>query len=191
MAPQDASLGILSKDGAMTRIQCWRISRLASFLVLVLLVTLAGQGMARQDTVTTVRDWNNYDDAILSGIGLHFGEIGGEGLAFRVPLKWWLYLQVAGGIWHTGGDRKHNLGANLNYILRQDQRLRLYVSGGTAFFYHRTSKVVDQDWNLGAGVGVEYLQGPRWAWKVEADFAYLGRNGDIKVVPQAGVTYYW
>jgi hypothetical protein len=40
-------------------------------------------------------------------------------------------------------------------------------------------------------VGVEYLQGQRWSWKVEADFAHLGKTGDIKVVPQAGIAYYW
>ena len=26
---------------------------------------------------------------------------------------------------------------------------------------------------------------------IEADFAHLGKSGDIKVVPQAGIAYYW
>ena len=127
-------------------------------------------------------------------------KLGGHGLAFRMPLRWWLYLQVAGGVWHTEDKKQHDVGFNLNYLLRQDQRLRLFINAGVGYFYRRElvgtsggQDVFDTDknWNLGGGVGLEYLQGSRWAWKVEADFAHLGKSGDIKVIPQAGISYYW
>lgn len=147
-----------------------------------------------------VRDWNNTSDTLLGGLGLHYGQLGGHGLSFRVPLRWWLYFQVAGGVWHTSDNRHHNVGFNLNYILRQDQRTRVFINGGLGYFYHKELTGssggqdiydLDENWNLGGGVGIEYLQGQRWSWKVEADFAHLGKSGDIKVVPQFGITYYW
>ncbi len=133
-------------------------------------------------------------------VGLHYGQLGGHGLSFRLPLQWWLYFQVAGGVWHTSDKQQHNIGFNLNYVLRQDQRMRIFISAGSGYFYSKelvgTSGGEDihdleKNWNLGGGVGIEYLQGHRWAWKVEADFAKLGKSGDIKVVPQAGISYYW
>ncbi len=145
-------------------------------------------------------DWNKTSDPVVNAVGLHYGQIGGHGLSFRVPVRWWLYVQVAGGVWHTDNKQDHNFGFNFNYILRQDQRLRIFVSGGTAFFHSKETfdSVGDQEsynlqenWNVGGGVGIEYLQGLRWAWKVEADFAHLGKSGDIKVVPQVGIAYYW
>lgn len=146
------------------------------------------------------RDWNNSQDKLQSAIGLHYGDLGGNGVSFRFPLRWWLYAQVGGGIWHTGDDKKHNVGVQLNYILRQDDRLRLYIGAGVGTFYH--SKLVDdsgttqnwekdQDWNVGAGVGVEYLLGPRWALQAELDFAHKSKNDSITVIPQVGLHFYW
>ena len=43
----------------------------------------------------------------------------------------------------------------------------------------------------GAGVGVEVLQGSRWAWLVELDFVHEERTGNTTVSPQAGISYYW
>lgn len=149
---------------------------------------------------TGVRDWNQIADPLQGAIGLHYGQIGGHGLSFRVPLRWYLYLQAAGGVWHTEDKKQHDVGFNLNYLLRQDQRVRLFISVGTGYFY-RKEKVgtgdggdvfdTETNWNVGGGVGLEYLQGERWSWKLEADFAHLGKSGDIKVVPQAGISYYW
>jgi hypothetical protein len=143
-----------------------------------------------------VRDWNDSVDTLEGGIGLHYGKLGGHGLAFRLPLRWWLYFQVAGGIWHTADHKQHNVGFQLNYILRQDQRLRIYLSAGTGYFYDNEQVqpdawVTDKNWNVGAGVGLEYLMGRRWSLQVEGDFARLGDSGDIKVIPQAGIYYYW
>ncbi|MFT5233394.1 MAG: hypothetical protein ACI9UQ_001427 [Candidatus Krumholzibacteriia bacterium] len=145
-------------------------------------------------------DWNQSGDPLQSALGLHYGQVGGHGLAFRMPVRWWLYVQVAGGIWHTDDKKEHNAGVNLNYVLRQDARTRIFVSGGGAYFYSE-DKVgefggedvfeTEKNWNWGGGVGIEYLQGKRWAWKVEADFARLGSSGNIKVIPQAGISYYW
>jgi len=170
------------------------------FTLLVLaLGASAGVGNARAQDAS-VRDWNNTGDPLLGGVGLHYGQIGGHGLSFRMPLRWWLYFQVAGGVWHTSDKQQHNVGFNLNYILRQDQRTRIFISAGTAYFYRKEdlgnvggqeTYDLETNWNLGGGVGIEYLQGRRWAWKIEADFAHLGKSGDIKVVPQAGIAYYW
>jgi len=144
----------------------------------------------------TVRDWNDTADPLQGSIGLHYGKIGGHGLAFRLPVKWWLYVQLAGGLWHTGDEKLHNYGLNLNYILRQDQKLRLFISGGGAYFYEdkKNSQDIWEEesyWNYGAGVGVEVLQGKRWSWKLEAVFIHYGNSDDIKITPQVGLFYYW
>jgi hypothetical protein len=181
---------------------CLIISRLphslalgASLLGLFLFMSLPATVRAQAQP-----DWNDTGDPLQGAVGLHYGQLGGHGLSFRAPVAWWLYVQVAGGVWHTGDAKRHNLGFNLNYLLRQDQRLRLYVMAGAGYFYRKLkvdsaggTDVFDRDsnWNLGGGVGIEHLQGQRWSWKVEAAFAHLGRSGDIKVIPQAGLAYYW
>ena len=145
-------------------------------------------------------DWNNEQDSMKSAIGLHYGNLAGHGVSFRVPLKWWLYAQIGGGIWHTSENERHNVGFELNYILRQDDKMRLFLGAGLGNFYH--NELVghsgddeiwadDSNWNVGAGVGIEYLMGVRWAVQAEFDFAHTGENGDIKVAPQLGVHYYW
>lgn len=146
------------------------------------------------------RDWNQAGDTLEGGIGLHYGNLGGTGLSFRVPVRWYLYLQGGGGIWHTSDDQKHNLGGQLNFILRQDALRRLYLSGGVGYFYHRekvgTSAGADvweksENWNVGAGVGIEYLIGSRVALQGELDFVREGEDGDVKVSPQVGLHFYW
>ncbi|MEN8005947.1 MAG: hypothetical protein ABFS42_02990 [Candidatus Krumholzibacteriota bacterium] len=142
------------------------------------------------------RDWNDSVDTLEGGIGLHYGKLGGHGLSFRLPLEWWLYFQVSGGIWHTAGHKQHNIGFQANYILRQDQRTRIFIAAGTAYFFDHEEEPAgvwtkEKNWNLGAGVGLEYLMGKRWSLKIEGDFAHLGSSGDIKVIPQAGIYYYW
>ena len=143
-----------------------------------------------------VRDWNDPVDVLEGGIGLHYGKLGGHGLSFRVPINWWLYFQVAGGIWRTSDTRWSNIGVEAQYLLRQDQRLRIYLNGGAGYFYD--SKEVqaatwetDKNWNYGAGVGLEYLLWKRVGIQVDGDFAKHGDSGDITVIGQAGIHYYW
>jgi len=193
----------VSKDGAMfpNLLSHPPLSvRMSLCLALVLVAGLCGEPATSQAQSSSGVDWNNTGDPLHSAIGLHYGQLGGHGLAFRAPLRWWLYAQIAGGVWHTADRQQHNLGFNLNYILRQDQRVRVFINVGTAYFYDKeklnTTSAgdvhdLDKNWNLGGGVGIEYLQGRRWSWKLEADFAHLGKSGDIKVVPQAGIAYYW
>ena len=78
--------------------------------------------------------------------------------------------------------------------------MRIYLGGGLAYFYdkERVENTPQRDvweksanWNTGLGVGLEVLQGRRWSWQVEADFAHLGKSGDITIVPQVGVYFYW
>ncbi|MFN2370446.1 MAG: hypothetical protein ABR506_04740 [Candidatus Krumholzibacteriia bacterium] len=145
-------------------------------------------------------DWNDTADPLLAAVGLHYGRIGGHGLAFRLPVQWWLYLQTAGGLWHTQERKRHNLGLELNYILRQDRTMRLYLAGGAGYFHDKEQTgtrdgvdVWDEEshWNYGFGVGVELLRGRRWSVQFEGNFMHNGDSGEIKVAPQAGVYYYW
>ncbi len=147
-----------------------------------------------------VPDWNDAGDPLEAAIGLHYGRIGGHGLSFRLPLRWYLYLQAAGGLWHTEDHKQHNLGLQANFILRQDQVLRLYLAAGAGWLYDKErvddtpgAEVWDtQDHiNYGAGVGLELLRGRRWALQLEGDFMHNGRTGDVKVTPQFGIHYYW
>lgn len=147
-----------------------------------------------------VPDWNDPSDTMTSAVGLHAGRVGGHGLSFRLPLRWYLYLQPTGGIWHTNDRKRHNVGAQIHYILRQDQKLRLFLGAGGAYFYDK-EKVgvaggqdvydVRQDWNWGAGVGVERLLSSRWALQLELDFIRYGDSGNIQVTPQGGIYFYW
>jgi len=147
-----------------------------------------------------VPDWNDPSDTMAHAVGLHYGRVGGHGLSFRLPLKWFLYLQPTGGIWHTSDHKRHNVGLQLHYILRQDQKLRLYLGGGGAYFYDKEKTGVsdgsdiyttETNWNWGAGVGIERLLGHRWALQVELDFIRYGDSGNIQVTPQAGIYFYW
>ncbi|MFO7607923.1 MAG: hypothetical protein R6X35_01815 [Candidatus Krumholzibacteriia bacterium] len=167
--------------------------------VLAALVVLAAPpaAVAQADPVP---DWNDSADPLLAAVGLHYGRIGGHGLAFRLPVQWWLYLQTAGGLWHTQDRKRHNLGLELNYILRQDRTMRLYLAGGAGYFYDKEQTgtrdgvdVWDQEshWNYGFGVGVELLRGRRWSAQLEGNFMHNGDSGETKVTPQAGVYYYW
>lgn len=165
---------------------------------LALLTMFSTTAAVAQDPA--VRDWNKMGDTLEGAIGLHYGKLGGNGLSFRWPLRWYLYTQVGGGIWHTTDDQKHNLGLQLNYILRQDAHLRLFLGAGVGYFYHREKVGTEagrdlwhktKDWNTGAGVGIEYLLGPRVAVQGELDFVHEGSDGEIKVSPQVGIHYYW
>lgn len=144
----------------------------------------------------SIRDWNDSVDTLEGGIGLHYGKLGGHGLSFRLPIRWFLYFQVSGGILHTADHKQHNVGFQLHYLLRQDQRTRIFLAAGTGYFFDEkriqgNDWDKDKNWNVGAGVGIEFLMGKRWSLQIEGDFAHLGDSGDIKVIPQAGIYYYW
>jgi hypothetical protein len=188
-----------TKDGAMRthHRHAAAATALAAVFAAILVLGPAGPAVAQQGAVP---DWNDPSDPLMSAVGLHYGRIGGHGLSFRLPLKWWLYLQASGGLWHTGDHKQHNLGFEANYILRQDQTLRLFLAAGGGYFYdkEKTGSVdgIDQwrqesNWNYGFGVGVELLRGRRWSLLLEGDFFHDGKSGDTKVTPQAGIYYYW
>ncbi len=174
-------------------------AKFSCFLAVVLLglILMTGPAFAQY---AGQPDWNKTGDTLEGALGAHYGKLGGHGLAFRVPLRWYLYLQVAGGVWHTADHKQHNTGFQLDYILRQDQRTRLYVTGGAAYFYDKEKRKtagspevwdLDDDWNVGGGVGVEYLKGLRWSLQFEADFVHDAGHQETTLVPQVGLYYYW
>ena len=145
-------------------------------------------------------DWNRIDDPMQGGLGLHAGKIGGSGLAFKWPLQWFLQVQVAGGIWNGEEDKRHDFGVELQYLLRQDPKLRLYLMTGAGYYYHKQQErhtsgeefwETDDSWNTGFGVGVERLVGERWSLKMDLDFTYQTDDDTVKLWPQAGVFFYW
>jgi hypothetical protein len=166
---------------------------------IVAALTLAA-GLLAATPAAAAPDWNRLDDPMVGGIGLHVGKIGGTGLALKYPLKWYLQLQVAGGIWRQGDTRWHNLGFEVHYILRQDDRLRLFLLGGAGYWHDEDRKEDNagqefwdesSNWNLGFGVGAERLIGERWAVKADVDFTFQGDDDSITLWPQAGVLFYW
>jgi hypothetical protein len=143
-----------------------------------------------------VKDWNRLDDPMQGGIGVHVGKLGGVGLAYKYPPVWWLNLQMAGGIWHTDENKRHNIGFEAQYLLRQDARLRLFLAAGAGFFYHKEvhddrPDVVKDYWNTGFGIGVEWLNGDRFSIQLEGDFTHEGDDEDFIFLPQVGVFFYF
>jgi hypothetical protein len=164
----------------------------AALIVVGLLLAAAAQGAPG--------DWNRVDDPMQGAVGLHLGKIGGTGLAFKGPILWFLQLQVAGGIWNTRDDRRHDIGAELQYILRQDPSLRLFLLGGVAYDYHKDRQRHENGeefWrtrthaNYGFGVGIEKLIGERWAVKTDLDFTIEGDTDNVRPWPQIGLFFYW
>lgn len=148
----------------------------------------------------SARDWNRANDPMLDAVGLHAGKIGGVGLSFKFPLQWWLYGQATGGIWHTADNKRHNAGFEVQYLLRQDRTLRLFVAGGLGYFYHQERQAVlggddlvktRHSLNTGFGVGAEMLRSERLSVQVEADFTHEGRDGSVTVFPQVGAYFYF
>ncbi len=169
-------------------------------VLLAFAIVVLGSGVATPPAALAVKDWNRTDDAMTHAVGLHAGKIGGTGLAFVVPVTWFIHAQVAGGVWNTEGDHRYNLGLEFHYLLRQDPKLRLFLVAGAAYYSHDEQVNRDdgtQGWDLeksanaGFGVGVERLIGDRWALKLDLDFTYEGDDGDIRPWPQAGLFFYW
>ena len=177
-----------------------RMLLLGLILVVVNLATCGGAAGQAAAAPGGRPDWNRTDDPLLDSVGLHAGKIGGVGLAFKFPLRWWLYGQAAGGIWHTSDNKRHNAGFELQYLLRQDSRLRLFVAAGLGYFYHKervkvvggtdTAKVSDS-LNTGFGLGVEWLHSQRFSVQGELDFTHESDGGAITVFPQVGIFYYF
>ncbi len=167
---------------------------------LVVLFVLSGSAFLTSDALAAgaTPDWNRDQDTLEGALGLHYGKLGGHGLAFRVPIRWYLYFQAAGGIWHTQDRKRHNVGAEVHYILRQDTRTRIFLAGGMAYFYDKEKLGgggdnwrQDSNYNVGLGVGLEFLKGRRWSAQVELDFVHDGGSENITIAPQAGIYYYW
>lgn len=155
-------------------------------LILVLLLC----AFAPQVVAQTL-DWNRVDDPLYEAIGLNMGLASGFGLSYKFPVQWWLYAQVAGGIWNNKDDNRHNVGVSLQYILRQNGRDKIYLTACGAHFYHQESGRVTDHINLGFGVGGERLLGERTAVSVEAVFTDRGDEDSVMIFPQVAAHYYF
>lgn len=169
------------------------------YLTVGLLTLIAVTLAACPQAASATRDWNRFDDPLQSAVGIHAGKSGGVGLSLKFPVWWWLYLQPTGLVWHTADRKRHDIGLQLLYLLRQDATLRVYSVVGGAYFYDKqrheqdgqSYEEVDDYWNWGAGVGVEWLLSSRWSLQGDIDFTYNGDNGDIYPFPQVGLFFYW
>jgi len=158
---------------------------LALLLGAVILTTLTA-GASAQD-----RDWNRIDDPMYEAIGLHLGLSSGAGLSYKFPIQWWLYGQATGGIWNKRHDKRHNLGFELQYILRQSGRDRVYLGAGIGHYYHNDNGRIKDHVNTGFGVGLERLYWERAAVQAEVDFLYQGDEDSVILFPQVGVYFYF
>ena len=154
-------------------------------LFALLLICLAPQAGAQ------VLDWNRVDDPLVEAIGLNMGFASGFGLSYKFPVQWWLYAQVAGGIWNNKDDARHNLGASLHYVLRQNGRDKIYLAASAAHFYHKKDGRSLDHLNYGFGVGGERLLGERTAVSVELVFTDRGDDDSVMIFPQVAGHYYF
>jgi len=176
----------MSRNTEVSRMSFSKSTALKLLIATVLLFTFASQAAAQ------TRDWNRVDDPLYEAIGLNMGLASGVGLSYKFPIKWWLYGQVAGGIWNNKDDNRHNVGFSLQYILRQNGRDKLFLSGGAAHYYHKEKGRTQDHVNTGFGVGMERLMGERTAIQVEAVFTYRGNATEsLMVFPQVGVHYFF
>ena len=172
-----------------------------STLILSALVPLSALWPAAAVAQTVAQKyWNRLDDPLTAALGVHVGKTGGTGLAFKFPIQWWLYVQAAGMVWNTSDNKRHNIGFELQYLLRQDQKTRLFLAAAAANYYHSKREpvagnednwVTEENWNYGFGVGGEWLIGKRWSLQAEIQFTHDGEDDNFILLPQAGAFYYW
>jgi len=155
-------------------------------LITVVLIMLATASVAQ------LPDWNADDnDPMLEAIGLHTGYSGGFGLSYKFPVKWWLYCQLAGGIWNTNDHQRNNLGLSVQYVLRQEGEMKIFIAGSAAHFHHKDNGITKSHWNRGFGVGAERLIGQRTAVQAELAFTHRGNKDTIMLFPQVGLNFYF
>ena len=107
-------------EGTMRRILAFHRPGWAACLVCAIVAMAFGTVSQARAQYASAGDWNRTTDTMAGALGVHYGKLGGHGLSFRYPLHWYLYLQTSGGIWHTADHKRHNVGAQLDYILRQE-----------------------------------------------------------------------
>lgn len=153
-------------------------------LLTILICTVAWSEATAQDTS---RDWNQDYDPYYGGVGLNFGASSGVGLAFRWPALPQTMFTATGAAWGKSGQIQWDAGLEAHYILRQAGRTRLFVGPSVAYYQLDGDGTV----NIGAGVGLEYLLWPRWSFKCDMSFTWLGSEEAIYPLPQAGLLFYW
>lgn len=159
----------------------------AIFATVLVAAALATVAPASAQTL----DWNRVDDPMIEALGVHLGLSSGTGLSYKYPLQWWLYAQVTGGIWNSSEHKRHNLGLELQYVLRAQGRDKLFLGAGIGHYYHKSPDWTRDHVNTSFGVGLERLYGERTAVQLEVDFLYQGDEDSVILFPQAGVYFYF
>ncbi len=162
---------------------------LRAALCTALVLSLVALEARAQSTPATSGNWNQQYDPYVGAIGLSLGFTDGTGLALRWPALPQTMAGIAGGVWGSSDDLAWNLGMELDVILRQAGRLRLFVGPALAFFSDDTEN--DTDVNFSAGVGLEVLVRQRLSVKFDLDFTYLGDDGDVFPLPQVALFFYF
>jgi hypothetical protein len=152
-------------------------------IVITALALLAAPASAQEDG----RDWNQAYDPYVGGLGVTLGASAGSGLSIRWPALPQTMFTATGAAWGKSGELQWDLGLEAHYILRQAGRTRLFVGPSAAFY--QTDE--NEDWNIGAGVGLERLLWPRWSLKLDLSFTWLQGEDSIYPLPQVGLIYYW
>jgi len=154
-----------------------------SILAAVLVALFAGTACAQDDG----RDWNQPYDPYVGALGLGVGASSGSGLAIRWPAFPQIMCTATGAAWGKSGEIQWDMGLSAHYILRQAGKSRLFVGPSTAIYQLDG----ERDWNLGAGVGIEYLLWPRWSLQLDLSFTWLSGEDAVYLLPQAGLLFYW
>jgi hypothetical protein len=160
-------------------------------LLLVMILSIMAPWLLPGYASAEVRDWNQLDDPLYEALGVHGGMSAGFGLSYKFPIQHWLYAQATGAIWNTKSHKWHNMGFELEYVLRQAGRDKLYLDAGLAYYYNKDDGEADKTLNSGFGVGLERLMGERWSVQVQLDFTYWDAEDSLMMFPQLGLYYYF
>ena len=134
-------------------------------------------------------DFNDSADPFVAAVGLAAGYSSGTGLALRWPALPQTMAMATGGLWGRNQDLAWNVGLELHYVLRQSGSTRVHIGPGAAIYSDNTDD--EPDYNLAFGIGTEILFWRRTALKLDFGFTYLGDEGDILPMPQAGILFYF
>jgi len=173
----------------------WRFKKLRAaaerratmILALVLFAFLLAE--ASPSEAQSKYNWNQPGDPYVAAIGLQAGWATGSGLGVRWPAFRQIMMGINGAVYRKDSETRWNLVVELNLVLRQQGRVRLYT--GPAFAVIESGDEGDPHWNASWAVGIEYLLLERLALKGDIGFVYRDQSDEILPLPQGGLFFYF